>query len=308
MCGLCLYVSTLMCAIWKRTDEYLGASCIAKFLGQDVDLISGIVRHQLQRNSNRLRRIMRAPLNLSVRLRLWSLRPSSNAFSGAMRIRYEDLMPRRSELNAMGRDLWYTGSKKRRVFSVHKGIKSGIFPLRLLPKQRWQQVQITLINGHQLWPILGTSFFQQQTWMLEAKKCLSRDRSKISWMILWSLWQKTKMMKMNRLGVRGLPFTTFAKRKCIRFEDVLQTTLLFPPLCLINIQIRKRRALRWPKLTRYTTAASILLSRHFLPPFTSLLSPFKRQRCNPRTAQTQKALCERCQQTTTLSPPESLTT
>ena len=53
-------------------------------------------------------------------------------------------------------------------------------------------------------------------------------------------------MKMNRLGVRGLPFTTFAKRKCIRFEDVLsrnlQTTLLFPLLCLINIQIRKRRA------------------------------------------------------------------
>ena len=35
-----------MCAIWKRTDEYLGASCIAKFLGQDEDLISGIVTYK----------------------------------------------------------------------------------------------------------------------------------------------------------------------------------------------------------------------------------------------------------------------
>ena len=88
---------------------------------------------------------------------------------------------------------------------------------RLLPKQRWQQVQITLINGHQLWPILGTTLFQCALiqggkTMLDAKKRLSHDRSKISWTILWSLWQKTKMMKMNwRKGLNGPRFMTFVE-------------------------------------------------------------------------------------------------
>ena len=114
------------------------------------------------------------------------------------------------------------------------------------------------------------------------------------------------------IGVRGLPFTTFAKTRIERTKILMlwgRHEYKTPnhssiPFVWSTFKLGSGVALRWPKLTRYTTAASILLSRHFLPPFTSL-PPFAFQTAEvqPTHAQAQRALCERCQQTTTLSPP-----
>ena len=128
---------------------------------------------------------MRAPLNLSVRLRLWSLRPSSNAFSGAMRIRYEDLMPRRGD--GQNLRIKHGQQKKEGTFCTYDSIKSGIVSVSSQNKgdNKLKLHWFMVINSDRSWE---PAFFQQhwfgggKTWMLEAKndspvigqRCLGR--------------------------------------------------------------------------------------------------------------------------------------